>query len=64
MFGYGNSYSQWLYELPSNLEKASGYAKPIDNVFYEPQHHYDASSADEETAETKATAETKSEVTQ
>ena len=33
MFGYGNSYSQWLYELPSNLEKASGYAKPIDNVF-------------------------------
>ena len=32
--------------------------------FYEPQHHYDASSADEETAETKATAETKSEVTQ
>jgi hypothetical protein len=64
MFGYGNSYSQWLYELPSNLEKASGYAKPIDNVFYEPQHHYHASSSDGETVKAKENAETKSQVNQ
>ncbi len=37
-FGYGDRYSQWLYELPRTLEKENiAYSKPIEDVFYEPQ---------------------------
>lgn len=37
LFGYGNSYAQWLYELPRNLEKATVNKEPIKTIFYEPQ---------------------------
>jgi len=60
MFGYGNSYSKWLYELPRNLEKSSAYADSIDSVFYEPQHRYSSDSG-EKAVEAKATSSAKSE---
>lgn len=43
MFGYGDSYSEWLYELPRRLAKESAYSQPISTVFYEPQQRKIAS---------------------
>ncbi len=62
MFGYGNSYAKWLYELPKNLEKASGYTQPIEDVFYEPQQSFHGSEAHGGTVETAAKAKTKGQV--
>jgi chlorophyll a/b binding light-harvesting protein len=47
MFGYGNRYSKWLYELPRNLEKASVYSQPIETVFYESKRHHGSVNQDE-----------------
>jgi hypothetical protein len=38
LFGYGNAYAQWLYELPKTLEQQSTYSRPINPVFYESQY--------------------------
>ncbi|MGB3492480.1 MAG: chlorophyll a/b binding light-harvesting protein [Elainellaceae cyanobacterium] len=37
LFGYGDSYTRWLYELPRTLANESDYDQPIATVFYEPQ---------------------------
>ena len=54
LFGYGDRYTRWLYELPRTLEKASAYTQPIEAVFYEPQGS--GASADENAA-VEATAD-------
>ncbi|NJL01288.1 MAG: chlorophyll a/b binding light-harvesting protein [Spirulinaceae cyanobacterium SM2_1_0] len=37
-FGYGDRYTQWLYELPRTLEKKMfAYSQPIESVVYEPR---------------------------
>ena len=46
LFGYGDKYSRWLYELPRTLAKTSAYSQPSDSIVYEPKHNYNSSYPD------------------
>ena len=48
LFGYGDRYSQWLYELPRSLDRASAYSRPMATVFYEPQQNHEVDDTAQE----------------
>lgn len=57
LFGEGNAYSRWLYELPRSLEQESSYSRPMSTVFYEPRQHRSSVESAQTVSDTESSAE-------